>query len=273
MKVKGVERVELLQAHLYILNNMKEVQPYLAEHKRLLKENNPKKSDMQISNEHNKSFIGWFEEYARKQKDVSDTVRLLAVKPQFIVFSWGGYEINGYSFSTKVIDGKRTTQNSGVMVEAEATHFSSSRDKNPKLATTTYYGVIEEIWEIIYAPHFKVPIFKCKWVHSNAVVIERQSGMISVDLNRVGYKDEPFILASHAKQVFYVSDPTNVKLSIALQNRNQMDCALTVNDGDDDEIQLLGKTTRSLLDDDDDDFCAVRNDHTEGIWDIWDDNT
>ena len=53
-----------------------------------------------------------------------------------------------------------------------------------------------------------------------------------------------------------------------------MDCALTVNDGDDDEIQLLGKTTRSLLDDDDDDdFCAVRNDHTEGIWDIWDDNT
>ena len=110
---------------------------------------------------------------------MSDTVRLLAVKPQFLVFSWGGYEINEYSFSTKVIDGKRTTQNSGVMVEAEATHFS----------TTTYYGVIEEIWEIIYAPHFKVPIFKCKWVHSNAVVIERQSGMISVDLNRVGYKD------------------------------------------------------------------------------------
>ena len=38
MKVKGVERVELLPTHLYILNNMKEVQSYLAEHKRLLKE-------------------------------------------------------------------------------------------------------------------------------------------------------------------------------------------------------------------------------------------
>ena len=89
----------------------------------------------------------------------------------------------------------------------------------------------------------------------------------------IGSATRPFILASDAKQVFYVADPTNVKLFIALQNRNQMDCALTVNDGDDDEIQLLGKTTRSLLDDDDDDFCAVRNDHTEGIWDIWDDNT
>ena len=75
-------------------------------------------------------------------------------------------------------------------------------------------------------------------------MIERQSDMISVDLNRVGYKDEPFILASHAKQVFYVSDPTNVKLSITLQNRNQMDCALTVNDGDDDDEIRAVKTGR-----------------------------
>ena len=86
MKVKGVSRVELLQTHLYILNNMKEVKPYLAEHRKILKEKNPKKSDMQILNEYNKSFIGWFEEYVPKQKDVSDTVRLLAVKPQFHVF-------------------------------------------------------------------------------------------------------------------------------------------------------------------------------------------
>ena len=52
-------------------------------------------------------------------------------------------------------------------------------------------------------------------------------------VNRVGYKDEPFILTSHAKQVFYVAVPTNFKFSISLLNRNQMDCALTVNDDDD----------------------------------------
>ena len=63
--------------------------------------------------------------------------------------------------------------------------------------------------------------------------------MISVDLNRVGYKDEPFILASHAKQVSYVTDPTNVKLSIVLQNRKQLDLALTMEDNHV-ETQLLG---------------------------------
>ena len=54
-------------------------------HERILKEKNPKKSDI-ISNEHNKSFIGWFKEYVPKQKDVSNRVRLLAMKPQFLFF-------------------------------------------------------------------------------------------------------------------------------------------------------------------------------------------
>ena len=93
---------------------------------------------MQISNEHNKSFIMWFEEYVASEDCASDTISLLAVKAQYLVFSWGGYEINGYSFSTQGIDSKRTTQNNGVMVEAEATHFSSCRDKNPKLQSMIF---------------------------------------------------------------------------------------------------------------------------------------
>jgi len=32
----------------------------------------------------------------------------------------------------------------------------------------------------------------------------------------VGHKDEPFILASQAKQVFYVTGPANVKWSMVL---------------------------------------------------------
>ena len=38
-----------------------------------------------------------------------------------------------------------------------------------------------------------------------------KSIFLQVDLNRVGYKDEPFILASQAKQVFYVTDLTSTK--------------------------------------------------------------
>ncbi|KAF1871986.1 hypothetical protein Lal_00012205 [Lupinus albus] len=44
----------------------------------------------------------------------------------------------------------------------------------------------------------------------------RLRSLNQVDLNRSGYKDEPFILASYAQQVFYVSDPTNKKWSIVL---------------------------------------------------------
>ncbi|KAF1864280.1 hypothetical protein Lal_00020904 [Lupinus albus] len=39
---------------------------------------------------------------------------------------------------------------------------------------------------------------------------------MQVDLNRSGYKDGPFILASQTRQVFYVSNPTNKKWYIVL---------------------------------------------------------
>ena len=53
---------EVLQTHLYILNNIEEVQPYLDEHRKSLKHIYPRKNDMQIANKQNKTFIEWFEE-------------------------------------------------------------------------------------------------------------------------------------------------------------------------------------------------------------------
>ncbi|KAA0041615.1 putative serine/threonine-protein kinase nek2 [Cucumis melo var. makuwa] len=41
-------------------------------------------------------------------------------------------------------------------------------------------------------------------------------GYTLVDLNRVGHKSDSFILASQAKQVFYVEDPSDVRWSIVL---------------------------------------------------------
>ena len=39
---------------------------------------------------------------------------------------------------------------------------------------------------------------------------------VLVDLNRLGHKSESFILASQAKQVFYVKDPSDVRWSVVL---------------------------------------------------------
>jgi hypothetical protein len=44
-------------------------------------------------------------------------------------------------------------------------------------------------------------------------------GFITVDLNYQGYKSEPFMLAKHVAQVFYVSDTTNKRLKVVLPGK------------------------------------------------------
>ena len=55
---------------------------------------------------------------------------------------------------------------------------------------------------------FKVPLFKCQWVKATGggVAVDNQYGMTTVDLNNIGYKDKPFVLAKDVNQVFYVKD-------------------------------------------------------------------
>lgn len=152
------------------------------------------------------------------------------------------------------------------MITASSMHFSSSKDKNPVLASTAYFGVIEEIWELNYVK-FKVPIFKCKWVNSNNGVQTDELGFTLVDLDKVGYKDEPFIMAAQAVQVFYVKDPSNTRWSVVLQRRN-------MNYSDENEDSTLDidhntsfSTQRPYFNDENevDDVYAIRYDHQEGI--------
>jgi hypothetical protein len=95
-------------------------------------------------------------------------------------------------------DKKSTNQNSGVCFDAA----------NTNRAKDTYYGYIEEIWELEYGRDFKVPLFRCKWVNLTGcgVQVDLQYGMTTVDLNNLGYTDEPFVLANDVAQVFYVKD-------------------------------------------------------------------
>ena len=53
-------------------------------------------------------------------------------------------------------------------------------------------------------------MLKCDWVQSSCVKKD-ELGFILVDLNRLGYKSYPFILASQVKQVFYVNDQIQTK--------------------------------------------------------------
>ncbi|XP_019178917.1 PREDICTED: uncharacterized protein LOC109174085 [Ipomoea nil] len=204
-KVAGMPREDIEEAHLYILHNTSEVEPYLDEHKALIKEQNPRKTNMWIVSEHNRTFISWFKNKVLSATNYSETVRWLAHGPL---------------------------------------HFSSSKDKNPVIAELSYYGVIEEIWEVDYV-QFKVPMFRCKWVDSKHGVKADELEFTLVDLNREGHKNEQFIMASQAKQVFFVTDPSDKKWYVVLHGKRQI-----TGEGNEDvsyEIEEIPPFSSSLL--------------------------
>ena len=131
-------------------------------------------------------------------ESIDEQLYLLARSPSWHILTYKAYEINGNIFYTVDQDKRSTNQNSGVRIDAI--------DPNGK--KQTYYGRIVEIWELHYATNFIVPLFKCQWVKMTGagVTIDKDYGMTTVDLDTIGYKDEPFVLAADVNQVFYVKD-------------------------------------------------------------------
>ncbi len=70
----------------------------------------------------------------------------------------------------------------------------------------------------------RVPVFRCKWVNNNSGLWADELGIVQVDLSKVWYKDDPFILASQAEQVFFIPDPAKKNWSIVLpSNKNHQE--------------------------------------------------
>jgi hypothetical protein len=143
------------------------------------------------------TFGDWLHKKCQGDKTIGDELYLLARQPAWHVLTYKGYEINGNTFYTVSQDKKSTNQNSGVRVDAT----------EPNGNINTYYGRIEEIWELDYAHNFKVPLFRCQWVKMNGgVSVDKEYEMTIVDLNNIGYRNDPFVLAADVNQVFYVKD-------------------------------------------------------------------
>jgi len=97
----------------------------------------------------------------------------------------------------------RKTQNSGVTYEAFSMCRSSARDTRHIADMVVFYGVIQEIILLDYHI-FQVPIFKCKWANKgNGVREDEGFTLVNVNVNQSGYREDPYILASQAKHVFY----------------------------------------------------------------------
>ena len=113
----------------------------------------PLKSETWITKHHNDTFATWLQKEVMANDEIHEQLDWLARGPASSILMYQGYKINGYTFYTRSQDNKSTNQNSGVRIDAT--------DSNGQ--TNSYFGYIEEIWELDYGP-LKIPLFHCQWV-------------------------------------------------------------------------------------------------------------
>ncbi|XP_074291284.1 uncharacterized protein LOC141618061 [Silene latifolia] len=194
----------------------------------------------------------------------------LAYGPREGVTTYEGFTINGYTFYTERQDRKSlSVQNSGITIVASSREFSSSKDKCPIDATQSYYGVIQDIWELDYCD-FKVPLYRCKWIDNNRLGVHiDEFGFTQVDMNRLRDTNEPFIFASQAKQVFYILDPSDHRWSLVIHGKRRTLGVWDVLDEDEnddfEDIPPFSNPINNVNDIGDLGTIYMRSDHKEGI--------
>lgn len=139
----------------------------------------------------------------------------MAFGPRHRAQTFKGYIINGHRFQTD--DVMRKTQNSGVTYEAFSMCRSSARDTAHKADVVTFYGVIEEIILLDYHM-FQIPLFKCKWANKGHGVKEKQGfTLVNLQVNQSPYIQDPYIMASQAKQIFYPKEDDSSPWSVVMR--------------------------------------------------------
>ncbi|KAL5831837.1 hypothetical protein ACOSQ4_017191 [Xanthoceras sorbifolium] len=100
------------------------------------------------------------------------------------------------------LEDEKSTQDSGVSIEAETVCTITGRDGSQVTKKMVYYGVLRKILLVDYN-QFRVPLFKCDWVSGNDVKVEDGFTLVNLHPRVNKYDRDPFILASQATQVFY----------------------------------------------------------------------
>ena len=171
------------------------MEPFIEQHIDELRKQNHGHTDEWLMKEHKNKFTSWLKELDIPEGETIEerTIKALASGPSRQVTTWQSYDISGFTFCTKSKDQKSIAQNSGVRCDALD---PETGDEN------MFFGNVDAIWELDYGT-FQVPMFRCQWVEDKHVTVDNY-GVRVLDLSKVGYKDDPWIMANRTAQVFYV---------------------------------------------------------------------
>ncbi|KAM1496506.1 hypothetical protein ACFXTO_031099 [Malus domestica] len=201
------------QCHKYILNNCDEVSPFRRQHEEFLKTKHRRErlTMRQIKELSKKEFPEWFKQHMNSRCHANDTLisqdlHWLANYPSRVVSRYKSHISHGFRFRIKYVDDKHKNQNCGVVVPANVPGA---------LGQVNCYGRVVEMFEVKYCGPTEagdrgraVMLFKCEWVNNESPrgMKTDQYGFTMVNFNQLGFKEDPFILASQALQAFYVED-------------------------------------------------------------------
>ncbi|CAN6719163.1 unnamed protein product [Malus baccata var. baccata] len=200
VKGQSFTKNDMEVAHWFILNNCEEALPYLEEHEQLMKREHPSHL---YAKKHRDLFPSWFHAHMKKLNELNspsydEELYNLARRPLHVELLLGCH-VNGIKFLRATCDDKLSTQNSGVHVPGAG----DSEDIN-------FYGKLTRVVQLLYKDRCQVILFKCLWFDTNPhnrTSVKRDHGLLSVNSTRHWYDEDPYILATMAKQIFYLDDP------------------------------------------------------------------
>ncbi|XP_007226196.2 uncharacterized protein LOC18791599 [Prunus persica] len=197
---------EMEPIYWYILDNCEEIEPFRNEHRQILE----RESLFNIEHRHRQSFPQWFKHhvkalYSEESTLVTKEVYALSYGPDERVCTYTGCVVNGIRWHVKDIEETRTTQNSGVMVPG--THADQE---------SNFYGRLVSVVKIGFTYGYHVILFKCEWYNTSTDVKRKKKivrlvhdyHLTSVNSMNLWYKDDPYVLAKQAQQIFFLDDPS-----------------------------------------------------------------
>ncbi|WMV49449.1 hypothetical protein MTR67_042834 [Solanum verrucosum] len=201
----------------YVLNNCEEAELFLQEHKEELLN----QAVVNIDEKHKEQFPLWFKRkimqlYTKEKSTSIKKLYPLAMGPDVRGRTHTGCIVNGVRYHIQRRDELRKSQNCGIVVAGY--HENEVID---------FYGIIIDILELEYVEENRVLLFKCKWFDLRKKIgMQKDKNFTSICVKRFWYERDSFVLATQAKQVFYIDDPKlgeNWQIVLKFQDRHLYD--------------------------------------------------